>query len=72
MKVDFTQLDNKIGYYVWRLGRNLLSNKRTLRRLAKNADSGDGPSLEYVKGVCSEAHNRFYAAKEFFNKEIKK
>jgi hypothetical protein len=48
----------------------LLSNKRTLRRLAKNVDSGDGPSLEYVKGVCSEAHNRFYGAKDFFNKEI--
>jgi hypothetical protein len=72
MKVEFTAIDNKIGYYVWRLGRNLLQNKRSLRRLAKTIDCGDGPNLEFIKGTCSEAHNRFYAAKDYFNKEISK
>lgn len=70
MKIKFTATDNKIGYYVWSLARNLLHAKRNLKKLSNKSGGDDGPSLEFLKGVCNEAHNRFYSAKEYFNKEI--
>lgn len=69
MKTHFTCVENKVGYYVWSLARNLLHARRNLRRAILDDNS---PSRGFLQGVENEANNRFESAKEFFEKEIRK
>lgn len=69
MKTEFTCIDNKIGYYVWTLARNLLHAKRNLKHAI---DSADYPDKMFLHGVENEANNRFQSAKEYFEKELRK
>ena len=69
MKTHFTCVENKVGYYVWRLARNLLHAKRNLK---SSRESPDYPHRMFLQGVENEANNRFKSAKEFFEKEIRK
>lgn len=57
---------SKIGYYLYSLARNLLNAKRD-RRICR-------PDFEYGMAVGreNEAHNRYYAAKQYFLSEENK
>ena len=70
MKTKFTAQDNKIGFYVWSLARNLLHVRRNLK-FAKPGDSSY-PDHAFLEGIENEAYHRYEAAKEYFYKEIRK
>ena len=69
MKVVPTS-DNKIGIYIWLLARNLLSSRRSLRKMKKMG--ANNSIIEFHKGIQLESHNRYYSAIEYFQEEIKK
>ncbi len=63
MKVIPTSSDY-LGNYIWLLGRDLLSIKRSIRQLKKL--NVDPLILEFEKGRELECHNNYYGAKEYF------
>lgn len=61
---------SKIGLYVWMLGRNLLVDKRNLRRMIKYNVSPN--LLRHAEGATLESHNAFQRAKEYFAEDLVK
>lgn len=66
MKIRFTCVENKPGYNLWILARELLHAKRNLRTSFKGSDY---PDIESLKEKEREVSEKFYNAKEIILKK---